>query len=55
LPSHLTLRGNIWDYVDVYLGHVRWKDAVGAALRVDGDPQIAKAFPAWPRFEGASA
>jgi DNA-binding HxlR family transcriptional regulator len=53
-PVDLTLRGNIRDYVDVYLGHAKWKDAAGSALRLDGDRQIAKALPVWLRFETAS-
>ncbi len=51
----LTLRGNIRDYVDVYLGNARWKDAAGTVFRLDGDRQIAKALPVWLRFETASA
>jgi DNA-binding HxlR family transcriptional regulator len=50
----LVLRGNIRDYVDVYLGHVKWRDAVGAALQFDGDPRIASALPVWLRFETAT-
>jgi hypothetical protein len=50
----LTLRGNIRDYVEVYLGHTKWRDAAGTALRFDGDQQIARAFPLWLRFETAS-
>jgi hypothetical protein len=46
----LTLRGNIRDYVEVYLGHTKWRDAAGTALRFDGDQQIARAFPLWLRF-----
>src|SRR5262249_44069949 len=46
-PVDLTLRGNIRDYVDVYLGQVRWKDAAGTALHFEGDRQIAKALPRW--------
>jgi DNA-binding HxlR family transcriptional regulator len=47
----LTLRGNIRDYVDVYLGHTKWRAAAGAALELDGDPRIAKALPVWLQFE----
>src|SRR5258706_15564316 len=47
----LTLRGNIRDYVEVYLGHTKWRDAAGTALQLDGDLQIARAFPVWLRFE----
>jgi DNA-binding HxlR family transcriptional regulator len=50
----LVLRGNIRDWVDVYLGHVKWRDAAGTALQFDGDPRIARALPAWLRFEVAS-
>jgi hypothetical protein len=47
----LTLRGNIRDYVDVYLGHTKWRDVAGTALQLDGDLQIARAFPVWLRLE----
>jgi hypothetical protein len=50
----LVLRGNIRDYVGVYLGHTKWRDAAGSALQFDGDPRIARAFPVWLRFETAS-
>jgi DNA-binding HxlR family transcriptional regulator len=50
----LTLRGNIRDYVEVYLGHTKWRDVAGTALQFDGDPQIARAFPVWLRFETAA-
>jgi hypothetical protein len=50
----LTLRGNIRDYVEVYLGYRKWRDAAGTALQLDGDPRIARAFPVWLRFEAAS-
>ena len=49
----LTLRGNIRDYVDVYLGNTRWQHAVHQALQLDGDPKIAKALPAWLGFKTA--
>lgn len=51
----LTLRGNIRDYVNVYLGHAEWRDAAGTALRLDGDRQIARAFPVWLRFGTVSS
>src|ERR1700732_3156281 len=50
----LTLRGNIRDYVEVYLGHTKWRDAAGTALRFDGDQRIASALPVWLRFETAT-
>ena len=43
----LTLRGNIRDYVEVYLGQTKWSDAARTALQLDGDPKIARAFPVW--------
>jgi hypothetical protein len=50
----LTLRGNIRDYVEVYLGHTKWRDVAGTALQLDGDLQIARALPVWLRFETGS-
>ncbi|MGX9432364.1 MULTISPECIES: winged helix-turn-helix transcriptional regulator [Bradyrhizobium] len=50
----LTLRGNIRDYVEVYLGHRKWRDAARTALQFDGDQRIARAFPVWLRFETVS-
>jgi DNA-binding HxlR family transcriptional regulator len=47
----LTLRGNIRDYVEVYLGYTKWRAVAGTALRFDGDLQIARAMPVWLRFE----
>src|SRR5260370_31990348 len=47
----LTLRGNIRDYVEVYLRHTKWRDAAGTALQLDGELQIARALPVWLRFE----
>ena len=51
----LILRGNIRDYVEVYLGHMKWRDAAGSALQLDGDPRIARAFPVWLGFASANA
>jgi DNA-binding HxlR family transcriptional regulator len=56
-PGHavdLTLRGDIRDYVEVYLGHRKWSDAAGTALKFDGDRRIARALPVWLTFEPAS-
>jgi DNA-binding HxlR family transcriptional regulator len=50
----LTLRGNIRDYVEVYLGHTNWSDAAGTTLQFDGDQRIARAIPVWLRFEAVS-
>jgi DNA-binding HxlR family transcriptional regulator len=50
----LTLRGNIRDYVEVYLGHTKWCDVAGTRLQFEGDQQIARAFAVWLRFETIS-
>jgi DNA-binding HxlR family transcriptional regulator len=50
----LVLRGDIRDYVEVYLGHTTWRDAAGTALQFDGDLRIAKALPVWLGFETVS-
>jgi DNA-binding HxlR family transcriptional regulator len=50
----LTVRGDVRDYVQIYLGHTKWRDAAGTVLQVDGDLQIARALPVWLRFEMAN-
>jgi hypothetical protein len=50
----LTLRGNIREYVEIYLGHTRWRDLAGTALQLEGDRQTVRAFPVWLRFETGS-
>jgi hypothetical protein len=50
----LTLRGNIRDYVDVYLGDTKWSDAASTVLQFDDDQRIARAFSVWLRFETVS-
>jgi hypothetical protein len=35
-------RGNIADFVKVYLGYARWRDLEGKALTVEGDRKLAK-------------
>jgi DNA-binding HxlR family transcriptional regulator len=51
----LMIRGNIRDYVAVYLGNTRWRDAARTVLHLNGDPKIAKALPIWLGLEAASA
>jgi hypothetical protein len=41
VAADLTLRGNICDCVEVYLGSTKWRDVAGTALR---DLQIARAL-----------
>jgi hypothetical protein len=40
----LTLRGNIRDYVEVYLGQTKWNDAARAALQLHGDRRLQERF-----------
>jgi DNA-binding HxlR family transcriptional regulator len=47
----LTLRRNIRDYVEVYLGQTKWSDAARTALQLDGDQKIARAFPVWMQLK----
>jgi hypothetical protein len=49
--SRLTLRGNIRDYFEVYLGQTKWSDAARTALQLDGDQKIARAFPVWMQLK----
>jgi DNA-binding HxlR family transcriptional regulator len=44
-------RGNIRDFVLVYLGHRSWQEMEGKALLIDGDGRIAKRLPAWLRLD----
>jgi DNA-binding HxlR family transcriptional regulator len=50
----LTVRGNISDYVAVYLDHVPWREVAGKALLLEGDRQIATQLPAWLRLDAAN-
>jgi hypothetical protein len=47
----LTLRGNIRDYVEVYLGQTKWNAAARTALQLDGDQKIARALPIWMQLK----
>src|SRR5260221_9974631 len=50
----LTLRGNISDYVAVYLGHMAWREVAGKSLLLEGDRQIATQLPAWLQLDAAN-
>jgi DNA-binding HxlR family transcriptional regulator len=50
-PVDLTLRGDIRDFVMVYLGHAAWRDLAGKALRLDGSKAVARQIPAWLKFD----
>jgi hypothetical protein len=41
----------IADFVKVYVGHARWRDLEGTALRVEGDRALARQFPSWIRLD----
>jgi hypothetical protein len=47
----VTLRGDIADYVAVYLGHKAWRELAGKTLWIEGDRRIAKQFPAWLQID----
>ena len=46
----LVCRGNVRDFVAVYLGEARWRDVVGSAISIEGDQQLAKQLPRWLRL-----
>lgn len=47
----LIFRGNIADFVKVYLGHALWHEMEGKALTVEGDRKLAKTVPGWIRLD----
>jgi DNA-binding HxlR family transcriptional regulator len=47
----LIVRGKIADLVRVYLGHARWRDLEGTALRIEGNRALARQFPSWIRLD----
>jgi hypothetical protein len=44
-------RGNIADFVAVYLGHVPWRSVAGKTLLIEADRQTAGQIPAWLRLD----
>jgi DNA-binding HxlR family transcriptional regulator len=53
-PGHeidLVFRGNIADFVKVYLGHARWQDTVARRITVEGNATLAKQAPSWIRLD----
>jgi hypothetical protein len=52
--ADVILRGDIADYVAVYLGHEAWPKLAGKTLRIEGDRRIAKQFPVWLRIDGSN-
>jgi hypothetical protein len=49
----LIYRGNIADFVAVYLGHATWCEKAGKAIAIEGVRQMARVFPLWLRLEKA--
>lgn len=49
-PVDLTMRGNIADFVKVYLGHVLWREAVGKTLFIEGQRRLIQHLPGWIRL-----
>jgi len=47
----LIVRGNIADFVAVYLGHSRWCDLAGRSLVIEGDGDLARCLPAWLKLD----
>ena len=47
----LVCRGNVRDFVAVYLGQASWRDVMGSAVSIEGDQQLAKQLPRWLRLD----
>jgi hypothetical protein len=47
----LICRGNIADFVAVFLGHALWRDLAGTALFIEGDRDLARQLPGWIRLD----
>jgi DNA-binding HxlR family transcriptional regulator len=41
------VRGDIAVLVAILLGHARWKDKLGQALRVEGEAEVTRRLPGW--------
>jgi DNA-binding HxlR family transcriptional regulator len=49
-PVDLTMRGDVADFVKVYLGHVPWREAVGKTLFIEGERDLVRHLPNWIRL-----
>jgi len=47
----LVFRGNIRDFIALYLGYVEWRNVVGPTLSIEGDRRFARRLPAWLRLD----
>jgi hypothetical protein len=50
-PVDLIMRGNIADFVAVYLGHLPWREVSGKALLIEGNRDLAQRLPGWIRLD----
>ncbi|HEX8166219.1 MAG TPA: helix-turn-helix domain-containing protein [Beijerinckiaceae bacterium] len=50
-PVDLVFRGDIADFVKLYLGHALWRDMGGKAVTVEGDRALAREAPGWIRLD----
>lgn len=54
-PVDLRLRGDIRDWVAVYLGRRKWRDVAGNAVQVEGDPRTMRMLETWLRIDAAGS
>lgn len=47
----LVFKSRIADFVQVYLGHVPWREAAGRTITIEGDRALAKQAPSWLRLD----
>lgn len=47
----LVFRGNIADFVAVYLGHATWRDMAEKALLIEGEHLLAQQLPTWLQLD----
>jgi DNA-binding HxlR family transcriptional regulator len=47
----LIFRGNIADFVRVYLGHALWREMKGKRISVEGDAKLVNQAPSWIRLD----
>ncbi|MCK1358524.1 helix-turn-helix domain-containing protein [Bradyrhizobium sp. 199] len=49
--TDVIFRGNIADFVAVYLGHAMWRDVEGKAITVEGNRELCRLVPCWIRLD----
>lgn len=53
-PGHsidAVLRGDIADFVKVYLGHVPWREMRDRKLTIEGERALTRRLPSWLRLD----